>query len=291
MDLSQLETFLAVVQHGSFSKAAEKLYRTQPAISLSIRRLEDEIGEPLFDRTSRGGTLTEAGRTLESYARRMLHLREEALASIQELQGLFRGRLSIGANESTSQFLLPPLLLAYRKAYPGVRIEVYRAASERIPSEVLERHLDFGFLSYEPADPQLVSQVIRQDEMVLVVAPDHPLAGRVGLRVKDLGEYTFVAHNARTPSRNRVIQAFAQAETPLQISMDLDSLSTIIDFVAQGLGAAILPHVAVEQAIAQSRIVRVEVQDLRIERALRIVHRREQTMSSAAKAFMAIIQA
>lgn len=289
MDLSHLETFLAVVETGSFSRAAVKLYRTQPAVSLSIKRLEEEVGETLFDRSTKGGTLTEAGRSLASYARRILHLREEALASLRELKGLFRGRLSLGANESISQFLLPPLLLAFNRQHPQIKVEVYRAVSERIPTEVLERNLDFGFLSFEPTDPRLVSRVIRKDSMTLVVGPSHPLAGRGAVRVKDLGSFHFLAHNARTPSRARVIQAFAEAGAPLNIVMELDSLHTILDFVHQGLGAAILPHLAVQGAIDTGRVVAVPLEDLRLERSLRIVHRREQGLSSAARAFLGLV--
>jgi DNA-binding transcriptional LysR family regulator len=289
MDLNQLETFLAVLDNGSFSRAAERLNRTQPAVSLAIKRLEVEVGESLFDRTSKGGTLTEAGRSLGSYARRMLNLREEAFAAVRELQGLFRGRLSIGANESTSQFLLPPLLLAYRREHPAIKIEVFRNLSERIPGELLERNLDFGFLSYEPSDPRLVSKVIARDEMTLVVSMDHPLSKRKDLRIRDLGAFTFLAHNARTPSRERVVQSFIDAGVPLNISMELDSLNTIIDFVGQGLGAAILPSLAVKQSIEAGLLVRVPVSDLEVHRVLRIVHRKEQTLSSAAKAFLEIV--
>ncbi len=289
MDLNQLETFLAVVEAGSFSRAAERLNRTQPAVSLSIKRLEEEVGEPLFDRTSKGGTMTEAGKSLCFYAKRMMNLREEALSSIKELQGLFRGRLSIGANESISQFLLPPLLLEYRKQHPNIKIEVYRNFSEKIPNEVLERSLDFGFLSYEPSDPRLVSRVVARDEQVLVVAPGHELTTRKDIRLADLGQYTFLAHNARTPSRNAVIQAFAKGSVALNISMELDSLYTIIDFVAKDLGMAILPRLAIADSVKAGRLVVVPVEDLKIERTLRIIHRREQTLSSAAKAFLEIV--
>ena len=289
MDLSHLETFLAVVETGSFSRAAVKLFRTQPAVSLAIKRLEDEVGETLFDRSTKGGTLTEAGRSLASYARRILHLREEAMASIRELQGLFRGRLSLGANESISQFLLPPLLLEFNRQHPQIKVEVFRAVSERIPTEVLERNLDFGFLSFEPTDPRLTSRVIRKDAMTMVVGPEHPLAKVGSVQVKDLGNLHFLAHNARTPSRARVIQAFAEAGTPLNICMELDSLHTILAFVHQGLGAAILPHLAVEGAIARGKVVPVAIEDLKLERTLRIVHRKEQGLSSAAKAFLGLL--
>jgi len=289
VDLNHIETFLAVLDSGSFSQAAQKLNRTQPAISLSIKRLEEEIGQVLFARSSKGGNLTEAGKTLYSYARKMINLREEALASIRELQGLIKGKLSLGANESTCQYLLPTLLRSFHNEYPSIKIEVYRNVSEKIPSEILERNLDFGFLSYAPTDPRLISKVILKDSMVMVVAKNHQLLQKKIIFVRDLGEYKFLAHNARTPSRTKVMDAFAQAGTPLNISMELDSLSTIIDFVAEGLGVAILPGISVAKAIKEGRLVRVEVEDMTIERSLRIVHRKEH--SSAGKAFLEMVLA
>src|SRR5205823_390296 len=137
------------------------------------KRLERELKEPLFDRTRKDGTLTEAGRVLFPYAQRLVHLRNEARGAIGELKGMFRGRLSIGANESTSLYLLPELLLEYRRRYPEIKIEVFRNLSERIPSEVRERSLDFGFLSYDPQEPSLQSFPVLEDELVLVVSPLH----------------------------------------------------------------------------------------------------------------------
>src|SRR5258706_3382866 len=125
MDLAALETLLAVAEEKSFSRAAERLFRTQPAISVTIRKLERELGEVLFNRSRKVGTLTEAGTILLSYARRLVNLRDEAKGSVGELRGLYRGRLTIGANESTSLYLLPPLLLAYRRRHPNIKIEVY----------------------------------------------------------------------------------------------------------------------------------------------------------------------
>jgi DNA-binding transcriptional LysR family regulator len=194
---------MRIVEERSFSRAAEKMLRTQPAVSIAIKRLEEELGEPLFDRSSKSGTLTEAGRILQSYAQRMLNLRDEAIEAIGELRGMYRGRLSIGANESTSLYLLPPLLLEYRRRHPRIRIEVFRNVSERIPNEVLERNLDFGFLSYDPLHPALQSIEVYRDELVFVVHPRHPFAAREAVTVKELGEEQFIAHNAKTPSRQR----------------------------------------------------------------------------------------
>ena len=291
MDLGQLETFLVVAREKSFSRAAERLYRTQPAVSLALQRLEEELGETLLDRTTKGGTLTDAGTTLLPLAQRMLDLRKQILDTFGSLKGLQQGRLNVGANDSVSEFLLPSLLLAYQQAHPAIRIQAYRQSSERIPAEVIERRLDVGFVSYDPMHPELVSEVILRDHMVLVVPPGHRLARRKEINLEALGRETFVAHNAITPTRNAIVDLFSRCGTPLRITMELGSLATIQEFVALGAGVAILPRMTVLESIRQGRLVEVAVRELQVEKLIRVVTRREESMSHAAKAFLQLIRA
>lgn len=290
MDLAQLEIFLSIAEEKSFSRAAEKMLRTQPALSIAIKRLEEELGETLFDRSSKSGTLTEAGKILYSYAQQMINLRDEARDAIGELRGMYRGRLTIGANESTSLYLLPELLMEYRRKHPHIKIEVFRNVSERIPSEVLERNLDFGFLSYDPMNPQLQSIEIYRDELTLVVPPRHPLAKRRQVTVRDLGEEQFVAHNVKTPSRTRIFELFAEHQTPLNICIELATLETIKEFVRLNAGIAILPRLAVADEIKSGKLVEVPVKGMKIEKALRLVFRRESSLSHAARSFLEIVR-
>ncbi len=289
MEFGQLEIFLCVADEKSFSRAAEKMLRTQPALSIAIKRLEEELGEPLFDRSSRSGNLTEAGKILYSYAQRMINLRQEAGEAVGELRGMFRGRLKIGANESTSHYMLPQLLLEYRQRHPHIRIEVHRSVSERIPHEVLERNLDFGFLSYDPLHASLQSIEVSRDLLTLVVPPGHPLAGRPRVTVRELGEYQFVAHHARTPARDRIFELFRQHRTPLNICVDLATLETIKDFVIRGVGIAILPRLTVADEIDSGKLIEVPVTGMKIEKTLRLVYRRESGLSHAARSFLDLI--
>ncbi len=290
LDLSQLEIFLSIAEEKSFSRAAEKMLRTQPALSIAIKRLEEELGEILFDRSSKSGTLTEAGKILQSYAQRMINLRDEARESIGELRGMFRGRLSIGANESTSLYVLPRLLIEYRQQHPQIKIEVFRNVSEKIPSEVLERNLDFGFLSYDPMHPSLQSLEVHRDELVLVVSPKHVFAKRRHVTVKELGNEQFVAHNVKTPARTRIFELFAQHRTPLNICIELSTLETIKKFVMMDVGVAILPRLAVHEEIESKKLIVVPVKGMKIEKTLRLVYRREQSLSHAAKSFLEIVK-
>ena len=150
MDLAQLEVFLAVAREGRFSRAAEKLYRTQSAVSQSIRKLEDELGEPLFDRSSREGVLTDAGRVLQEYAERLLNLRGDAQEALVELRELQKGKLAIAANEFTALYLLP-VLAEFRRLHPMIRITVRRSLGSHIPDDVLRHNTELGVLTYDPA--------------------------------------------------------------------------------------------------------------------------------------------
>jgi DNA-binding transcriptional LysR family regulator len=290
MDLAQLRIFVCVVQERSFSRAAVKLLRTQPAISIAIRRLEEEVGEQLIDRAGRTLAVTEAGSVILAYAQQMLHLHDEALAEVGQLRGLYRGKLRIGANESTSLYFLPPLLLEFRERNPTIRIEVSRSLSERIPGEVLDRNLDFGFLSFDPKHPALESKVVFRDRLVLVASPGHRFASGGTVRIPDLASEHFIAHNVRTPTRARIFDLFERHATPLNISMEIATLETIKEFVVRDSGLAILPRMALDAEVSTGALVVVEVEDLALERTIRVVFRREEVLSHAARSFLALVR-
>ena len=240
MDLSQLEVFLTVVREGRFSRAAEKLYRTQSAVSQSIRKLEAEVGEPLFDRSSRDGLLTDAGRVLKEYAERLLNLRNDAQEALVELRALQQGKLAIAANEFTALYLLP-VLAEFRRLHPMIKITVQRSLGSHIPDDVLRHSSELGVLTYDPQDPQLCSTVVYLDELIFVVPPKHPLAGARQVSIRQLGAESFVAHIVSSPYREKVIQAFKRHKTPLHMDIELPTLQAIKRFVAMGNGVALVP--------------------------------------------------
>src|SRR5258708_6826873 len=170
MDINQLEVLVAVAQEKSFSRAAETLHRTQPAVSQAIRRLEVELGEPLFDRSSKDGTLTTAGRVLFDFAQQMLNLRQHAHSALKELKDLHRGKLILSANEYTVMYLLP-LIPVFRTRHPHIKIEVKRSLASRIASEVLGRETEIGVVSFKPNDPTVAAVPVLMDELALIVPP------------------------------------------------------------------------------------------------------------------------
>lgn len=289
MELTQLEFFMMVVEEGSFSKAAVRVYRTQPAVSIAIRRLEEEIGAPLFDRSQKTPTLTDAGELVYDYARRILALRDQAQNVVSELRLVQRGRVRIGANESTSLYVLPHLILKYRDLHPNVKVEIYRQVSERLPREVLDRNVDFALLAFEPVDSDLESLPILQDELVLIMNPDHPLAKRESVKIKELGQESFLAHNVKTASRQKVIEAFAQDHTSLNITLELATVETIKRFVQLKIGLAFVPHMCVSEELERGTLASVPVQGLTYVRTLWVTHRRQATFSHAAAAFLEVL--
>jgi len=285
MDLFELETFLAVVREGGFSRAAKALHRTQPAVSQTIRKLEDDLGEPLLDRSSRDGTLTDAGRLLEEYAQRMLNLKGEARSALTELRQLTHGKLVIAANEYTCMYLLPALNEFHRQ-YPMIKIEVQRSLASHIPGDLTRHEAELGVLSFDPGDAGLTSVVVGTDVLAFVVHPRHPLAKAKQVSIKQLGAETFVAHNVPSPLRARVLQAFQKHKTPLHMQIELPTIEAIKRFVAMGNGVALVPGICVQAEIARGELVRIPVNDLRIERKLRIVYRKNASLSHAARAFL-----
>lgn len=290
MEMTQLEFFLQVIAEGSFSKAADAVGRTQPAVSIAIRRLEDEVGAPLFDRSQKTPTPTEVGLAIQDYAQRILTLRDQARGAVAELRELKRGLVRVGANESTSLYLLPQVILSFRERHPEVKVEIYRNVSERLPREVLDRNVDFAVLAFEPTDRDLESFCVLRDELALILNPEHPLAKRGEVTVEELGRESFLAHNVKTASRNKVIEVFAEHHTPLNITLELATVETIKRFVQLNVGLAFVPHMCVAEELGRGTLATVPVKGLTYVRTLWATHRRHATHSHAAAAFLAVLR-
>ncbi len=289
MELSQLETFLAVAEERSFSRAAVRMHRTQPAVSQVIRKLEASVGETLFDRAARDGSLTAAGVLLRDYAQRLLALRREAGSALDELKSLERGRLQLAANEYTCMYLLQAID-AFRREYPHVSVTVHRTLASRVAEELNLRTFEMGVISFRPDPAQFRTIAVYADSLALIVSPGHPLAGAQRVSINDLGEELFVAHNVTSPLRRRVIEAFQRYRTPLNMGIELPTIEAIKRFVAMGNGVALVPHLTVARELETGDLVRVKVDELEVKRVLRLVHRRQVTLSYAARAFLGTVK-
>jgi DNA-binding transcriptional LysR family regulator len=285
MDLNQLETFLAVAEERSFSRAAVRLHRTQPAVSQVIRKLEASLGETLFDRATRDGSLTAPGVLLRDYAQRLLALRREASSALDELKNLERGRLQLAANEYTCMYLLPAID-AFRREAPQVSVTVHRMLASHIPDELMQRSFELGVVSFRPDPEQFRTVAVYGDSLDFIVGPHHPLARLPRVSINELGKEDFIAHNVASPLRRRVIETFQRHRTPLNMCIELPTIEAIKRFVAMGNGVALVPHISVARELELGQLVRIPVDELEIKRVLRLVYRRQATLSYAAKAFL-----
>ena len=289
MDLAELQVFLTVAREGSFSRAAERLYRTQPAVSLAIRKLEDSLGQPLFVRGARPVRMTDAGTLLKEYAERLLNLRDEVKKGLMELEGLKRGELSLGVNESSIHALLPALS-KYRAEYPGVQVRVHRMFSRDIPHEVVNYRLDLGAVSFVPRDAQLQATEILKDELTLVVPPKHPLAKRREVEIEELGKESFIAHIVESPFRRKVIELFARHRTSLNMPMEMPTIESIKRFVQMGMGVAIVPRMCVTWEVEHGWLKELKIKQLSIPRHLYMLSRRGARLPHAAAEFLRLLK-
>ena len=289
MELYPLKVFLTVATEKSFSRAAEKLLRTQPAISLAVQRLESDLTEKLIDRSGKELLLTDAGRAVLEYARRFENLEREMDNALSELRDNSAGRLIIGANESTSLYLLRHIQ-EYRKLYPKVRVQVRRCLSSRVPLQLIDGDLEIGVISFDPRDDRLISRVIYTDHLAFVVSPKHRFASRDTVPITELGSETFIAHNVVSPYRDVVLREFQRQKVPLNMDVEMPTVETIRKLVQRNEGVAFLPRMCVEQELQQGTLKEVNVPELQVERTIHLVHPARRAMSHAARAFLELVQ-
>ena len=289
MELYPLKVFLTVATEKSFSRAGEKLLRTQPAVSLAIQRLETELQEKLIDRSGKDLILTDSGQIVLEYARRFENIERDLTDALKELRDHSAGRLSIGANESTALYLLKHIE-GYRRLYPKVKVEVRRSLSSKVPSQLIDGDLELGIISYDPDDDRLISTVIYSDHLAFVVSPQHRFANRDEVSITELGMETFVAHNVISPYRAMVIKAFQSYKVPLNMDVEMPTIETIRRMVQRNEGVAFLPRMCVEQEIEQGVLCEVRVPELRMERPIRLVHPAKRALSHAARAFLELVR-
>jgi DNA-binding transcriptional LysR family regulator len=289
MELYPLKVFLAVATEKSFSRAAEKLLRTQPAVSLAVQRLEAELGEKLIDRSATPPILTDAGRIVADYARRFENLEADLQNALTELRDNSAGRLVIGANESTSLYLLRHIE-QYRRTYPKVKVQVRRSLSSKIPTQLIDGDLELGVISYDPDDDRLVSTVIFVDRLTFVVSPQHRLARRDLVSITELGMETFIAHNVLSQYREVVMREFARHKVPLNMDVEMPTVETIRLMVMRNEGVAFLPKMCVEHELETGVLREVRVPELNMERETRLVYPARRALSHAARAFLELVR-
>jgi DNA-binding transcriptional LysR family regulator len=290
MDLLQLEHFLAVVEERTFTRAAERVCRTQPAVSQSIKKLEEEIGAALFARDVHDVSLTEAGKVLVEYARRMVRSRDEAMRELGALKNLRTGTLTIAAHESAAVYLLPAPLRSYLHRFPEIKVGIYRSRLTEIPRQVMDREVHVGFVKDEPGFHELQWVEVHSDEMVLVASPRHPLAARGEVQIRDLGQEHFVVHHLCSTTEQKILRLFEQHGTRCHIAAELWSFENIKSFVQAEVGLAIVPRITVVQELRDGTLSQIRVPDLNIPRRTLMIYREHGYLSESARELIKIVR-
>jgi DNA-binding transcriptional LysR family regulator len=290
MDLLQLEHFLAVAEERSFTRAAERAHRTQPAISQSVKKLEEAVGVPLFARDMPDLALTEAGHALVEYARRMLKLRDDAMRQVGRLHDLNTGHLTIAAYESAAVYLLPGPLRRYFRQFPQIKVGIHRGRLEEIPRQVMDREIDVGFVKDEPVFHGLKTVMVHADALVLIASPRHPLRRRARVRVPDLGGEAFVVHHMCSSTEQKLVRMFEAHGTRCNIAAELWSFENVKHFVQQEIGLALVPRVTVLQELAAGTLVEIPLEGLDMPRRTLMVFRDRGYMSDAAQQFIDVVK-
>lgn len=284
--LRQLRTFKTVADLSSFSLAAQRLKLSQPSISYQVKELEEALGLPLLDRLGKRVGLTEAGNMLYAYARRMLDTLDEAAIAVEEMRGIQRGTLRVGASTTVGIYLLPAALGAFKKMHPGLVISLEIGTRARVQEQVLNNELDLAVVGPALKDPDLAIVPFLADELVVVAPAGHPLAHRRHLGLKDLEPHPFVMREQASGSRWSLEKAARKAGARLTVAMELGSNGAIKHAVESGLGLAVISRYACALEVSSGRLVELDVKGFPIRRDWHIVHLRKRRMPLSVKAFI-----
>ncbi|HVZ60490.1 MAG TPA: LysR family transcriptional regulator [Terriglobales bacterium] len=287
MDFDQLETFLEVVKHLSFSRAAEKRFRTQPAISAQIRGIEEEVGAKLLDRTGGKVSVTAAGKVFHRYAEDAIEARRAVITAMQEMQHIPRGEIVVGANEGTCLYVLPEVFAEFKRQYPGVGVNIDRMESAKVLESVVANSVDFGVVALPVNDKRLTVVQIHKDELVIIVPPDHALAKSKKVGFADIAPYPLlVPETGRT--RDAIEQLFHELDIKPNISMELDSSELLKRFVEAKVGVGFIARSNVRDDVRSGVLAALTIADASIRRDVALVFRKDKALSRAALAFIEI---
>ncbi len=289
MDYDQLASFLEVAKLQSFSLAAEKLFRTQPAISAQVRSLEQECGDKLFDRSGKRVLLTPAGEILRRHAEQMLGLHKEALQAIAELGQTPRGKLYIGANEATCLYVLPKAFARVKQLYPQIQISIYRNFSHKILQKVNEGVVDLGIVTLPQHDDNLEVVRVFRDEVQAVVSKDHTLAKKRSVSIEEISHYPLILPKTghTRVMLDRMLRPYRHR---VQISMELASVETIKKFVGAGLGISVISRTYAQPEVAAGLLKLIPLEGQKLYRELGLIYRRDRHHSLPARVFIDVVR-
>ena len=287
MDFDQLETFIEVARLLSFSRAAEKRFRTQPAISSQIRSLEEDVGARLLDRSGGKVSLTASGKLFLKFAEETLDARKAAMTAIAETERVPKGEIVVGANEGTCLHILPEVFAHFKKQYPDVSVSIRRADFAKVLESVIDNSVDFGVVSLPVTDNRLTAVLIHRDDLVLIVTPRHPLAKLKSAKAEDIAQYPLVMPKVGH-TRDALDQLFHEHKLKPRYAMELDSSELLKRFVAADVGVGFISRSNVQEDVKANVLAALPLADTQIRRDLALVFRKDKALSRAALAFIDI---
>jgi len=293
MEMHQLTYFESVSRHLHFTRAAQELNVAQPSVSQQIRKLENELGAPLFHRMKRHVTLTEAGKTFLPHARAVLQRLEEARLEVQELSGLRKGTLAVGAPPSVGTHFLPRALAAFARRHPGIALSFREAGSRTLVDLLEEGELDLAVVIQPVRHPALETEPLIEEELLLAVPRQHHLAegdGRRRVRLAQLRQEPFVLlREGAYDLRDQTLSACRRAGFEPQVALDGGEMDSMLRFVAAGIGLAVLPEMVLSDIDGDGPVVLRRLQP-RLTRSLVIARRRDRYFSAAAREFTTVLE-
>lgn len=290
MDLDKLRAFATVALEGNITRAARMLRTSQPAVSKQVSELEDSLGAVLFDRLPRGVRLTEAGEALLRHAQQILAAERAAETEIAELSGMTRGRLGVGASTTIGSYLLPGIFGAFQRSYPQVRLELEIANTASVQAMAFDGRIDFGLTEgFVPTD-QLSAEVIFHDEMVVIVAPGHPLLAKSKASIRDLCKVPFICRERGSGTRDVIEAAFQAQNVEIEPVMSLGSTEAVKRGVAAGLSFAVVSRLTVELEVTAGKLCVLPLPEIQIKRPLHLVRLKGKRESRAVSTFLKMLR-
>jgi DNA-binding transcriptional LysR family regulator len=287
VDFNQLRTFLEVSRNKSFSKAADKLHLTQPSISAQVRSLEKSLGHRLFERGGGKVTLTAAGRVFEPYVEDCLSRHNHIKLVLDDLSRSPRGSLTVSANDSTALYVLPHLFSRFKKQHPRVALTVNRTERVRTVELVLNREVDFGVVSLPLTEPRLKTEIIHEDELVLIASPRHPLVTGTTVTLEAVSKHSLLLP-VRSRRREMLDRLFSERNLIPRIGMELDSNELLKRLIMADAGIGFLPLVNVAAEVRSKQLVVLKVKDVHIPRKLALIWHKDRDLPVACQMFFKV---
>ncbi|HTG94628.1 MAG TPA: selenium metabolism-associated LysR family transcriptional regulator [Pyrinomonadaceae bacterium] len=290
MDIRGLEVFLSVAKHLNYTRAGEELNLSQPSVSIRIKQLENELGMKLFEQLGKKVALTDAGLLLVSHARRVIAAIQDAKQALEELQGLERGSLRIGASTTPGMYLIPQIIARFKERYPKIEVHLGIKDTKQVEEGVIRNEFDFGFVGGHLVGDEVDVLAWVTDQLVLVVGPKHPLAKKKSIKAEDLRKEKFILRELGSATRSTIASHLQKSSLAVQTVMEMENPESVKKAVQSGLGIAFISKFAVEIELRAKTLVAVRIHGLDIRRELKIVHRKDKHLSRAAQTFISMAQ-